>query len=224
MERLLRIERAARVRAEQVARRAKAALATADISRLATEREAAQEATALYLSVPSKPLPKAGAIPPPTPPPATTAPAPPPPSTTAPTLSTPTAAPSLSAAVGLISESDLVVGGDIAEGQFALVVRATLWGQRVAVKQLKVMRRALHRGLGRALHRPLHRALCTVHCALCRELCLPSIAIPTHPSARASTHPPTCPPIQSCIHPSTTHHPCHFRRATTRTAPRSWLS
>jgi len=39
--------------------------------------------------------------------------------------------------VGLISEKDLVVGGEIAEGQFALVVRATLWGQRVAVKQLK---------------------------------------------------------------------------------------
>lgn len=56
-----------------------------------------------------------------------------------------TAAPSLSSAVGLISEKDLTVGGEIAEGQFAVVVRAALWGQRVAVKQLKARDDAVRR-------------------------------------------------------------------------------
>ena len=50
-----------------------------------------------------------------------------------------------SSAVGLISEKDLTVGGEIAEGQFAVVVRATLWGQRVAVKQLKARDDAVRR-------------------------------------------------------------------------------
>ena len=47
------------------------------------------------------------------------------------------ALPEPSTAVGRISASDLRLGRPVAEGQFAVVVRATLWGQRVAVKQLK---------------------------------------------------------------------------------------
>ena len=37
----------------------------------------------------------------------------------------------------MVRSSDLQLGAEIAEGQFAVVVRALLFGQRVAVKQLK---------------------------------------------------------------------------------------
>ena len=43
----------------------------------------------------------------------------------------------VAAAVGRLDAGDLRVGGEIAEGQFAVVRRALLWGQPVAVKQLK---------------------------------------------------------------------------------------
>ena len=36
-----------------------------------------------------------------------------------------------------LASGDLVVGGPIAEGEFAEVFRGLLWGQKVAVKQLK---------------------------------------------------------------------------------------
>ena len=68
--------------------------------------------------------------------------------TTAPASPTPTPAPAapppltpggsvVAAVVGRLVASDLRVGGEIAEGQFAVVRRALLWGQPVAVKQLK---------------------------------------------------------------------------------------
>ena len=79
-------------------------------------------------------------------PPASAAPAA---ATTAPASPTPTPAPAarpppltpggsvVAAAVGRLDAGDLRVGGEIAEGQFAVVRRALLWGQPVAVKQLK---------------------------------------------------------------------------------------
>ena len=78
--------------------------------------------------------PSASASPPPAP-----APAPPPPAPAAATAAAtgPATAPTPAPVATKLPLSDVELGGEIAEGQFATVCRGLLYGQKVAVKQLK---------------------------------------------------------------------------------------